>query len=122
MHAARVTCLPWENLHLKCKFQCKDSTGTIVDIYWKYSSCIQGELLIVCGICFDHSFVTRRVMLQSRAMEFLKAARTSLPVSADPNTFCSQLALVGVLRVQLNAKSCQVMQSHAKPLLNKLLL
>ena len=41
-----------------------------------------------CSICFDHSFV-RRVMLQ-RAMEFLKAARTSLPVS-DPNTLCSQL-------------------------------
>ena len=62
--------------------------------------------------------LTRRVMLQSRATEFLKAARTSLPVSADPNTFCSQLVLVGVLRVQLNAKSCQVMQSHAKSLLN----
>ena len=51
-------------------------------------------------------------MLQSRAMEFLKAARTSLPVSADPNTFCSQRVLVGVLRVQLNAKSCQVMLSR----------
>ena len=69
-----------------------------------------------CSICFDHSFV-RRVMLQ-RAMEFLKAARTSLPVS-DPNTLCSQLVLVGGLSVQLNAKSCQVMPSHAKSLLNK---
>ena len=57
-------------------------------------------------------------MLQSRAMEFLKAARTSLPVSADPNTFCSQ-STVECQVMPSHAKSCQVMQSHAKSLLNK---
>ena len=100
-----------KKLQVKCKFQCKESTGTIEDILE-----VQSMYSIVdCLWYLLRSFlVIRKVMLQSRATEFPKAARTSLPVSADPNTFCSQRVLVGVLRVQLNAKSCQVMPSHAK--------